>query len=70
MQTECPKCRGKGKTMKAKCKHCKGKRVVNDDKHITFKVDRGMKHLDTVVIQKEAEQVPDAQRGDLIFTMK
>jgi DnaJ-class molecular chaperone len=48
MQTECPKCRGKGKTMEAKCEHCRGKRVVNDDKHISFKVERGMKHSDTV----------------------
>ena len=70
MQTECPKCRGKGKTMEAKCEHCRGKRVVNDDKHISFKVERGMKHSDTVNMQREAEQVPDMQRGDLIFTMK
>jgi len=70
MQAECPKCKGKGKTMAAKCEHCLGKRVVNDDKHISFKVDRGMKNGDTIIMAQEAEQVPDMNRGDLIFTMK
>ena len=56
--------------MAAKCDHCKGKRVVNDDKHISFKVDKGMKNGDTIIKQSEAEQVPDMGRGDLIFSIK
>ena len=56
--------------MAAKCGHCHGLRVVNDDKHISFQIEKGMKNGDTVIIHEEAEQVPDQQRGDLIFTMK
>lgn len=41
--------------MEAKCPHCKGKRVVNDDKHITFKVAKGMKHGDRITNRREAE---------------
>lgn len=45
--------------MAARCDHCNGKRVVNDDKHITFKVERGMKNGEQLRMEKEAEQVPD-----------
>jgi len=41
--------------MAEKCAHCSGKRVVNDDKHIQFKVERGMKNGDTIRMQNEAE---------------
>ena len=34
MQTQCEKCGGKGKTMAAKCPHCRAKRVVSDSKQI------------------------------------
>ena len=70
MQTHCNKCGGKGKTMAAKCKHCKGKRLVNDNKQIVIDIEKGMEAGDTVVFQREAEQVPDLARGDLIFTIK
>lgn len=44
--------------------------MVNDNKHIKFKVEKGMENGDTIMLDKEAEQVPDLGRGDLIFTMK
>uniref|UniRef100_A0A7S3MVS5 CR-type domain-containing protein n=1 Tax=Strombidium inclinatum TaxID=197538 RepID=A0A7S3MVS5_9SPIT len=70
MQQTCTTCGGKGTTMAAKCPHCKGKRVVNDNKKVTIDVEKGMANGDTIVLEKEAEQVPDLARGDLIFTLK
>ena len=70
MQVQCGKCDGKGKTMEAKCPHCKGKRVVQDNKLIKVAIERGIAGGDTIIMPKEAEQVPDMQIGDLIFTIK
>jgi len=56
--------------MAAKCAHCKGKRLVNDNKLVEVDVERGMAAGDTIVLDKEAEQVPDLAKGDLVFTIK
>jgi len=55
MQTHCNSCGGKGKTMAAKCKHCKGKRLVNDNKQITVEIEKGMEGGDTIIFEREAE---------------
>jgi len=70
MQTVCPTCQGKGKTMAQKCPHCKAKRVVSDSKTIDLEIEQGMASGDTIILEKEGEQVPDLTRGDLIFTIK
>lgn len=70
MQAPCNKCRGKGKTMAKKCSHCRGGRLVKDDKNIEVTIEKGMANGDHIVIEKEAEQVPDMARGDLIFIIK
>lgn len=70
MQTECPTCRGKGSTMAAKCPHCYGKRLVNDNKQLTIDIEKGMSNGDTIIFEREAEQIPDLAKGDLIFTVK
>ena len=56
--------------MAAKCPHCHGRRLVNDNKMIELTVERGMAAGDTIVLEKEAEQVPDLAKGDLIFTVR
>ena len=56
--------------MAAKCPHCKAKRVVSDTKQITIDLEKGMANGDTIIMEREAEQVPDLTRGDLIFTIK
>jgi DnaJ-class molecular chaperone len=56
--------------MEAKCPHCKGKRVVQENKGIKVQIERGMSSGDTIIMEKEAEQVPDMALGDLIFTIK
>lgn len=70
MQTHCDKCGGKGRTMAAKCNHCRGRRLVHDNAEVTIDIERGMANGDNVVLEREGEQVPDLARGDLIFTLK
>lgn len=50
MQTHCDKCGGKGRTMAAKCGHCKGKRLVNDNTEMTIDVDKGMDNGDNIIL--------------------
>ena len=56
--------------MEAKCPHCRGKRVVQENKAVQVQIERGMSAGDTIIMEKEAEQVPDMALGDLIFTIK
>jgi DnaJ-class molecular chaperone len=56
--------------MAAKCPHCQGRRLVNDNKLVEIEVEKGMAAGDTIVLEKEAEQVPDLAKGDLIFTIR
>ena len=70
MQAQCDRCQGKGRTSEAKCPHCRGKRVVQENKEVKVQIERGMAAGDTVIMEKEAEQVPDMALGDLIFTIR
>jgi DnaJ-class molecular chaperone len=70
MQQHCNVCQGKGTTMASKCPGCKGRRLVNENKEIELQIEKGMKSGDTIVLEKEGEQVPDMARGDLVFTVK
>mmetsp|Transcript_32000 Transcript_32000/g.31300 ORF Transcript_32000/g.31300 Transcript_32000/m.31300 type:complete len:84 (+) Transcript_32000:495-746(+) len=70
MQATCDKCGGKGKSSAANCPHCRGKKVVNDQKQLHVIVEKGMADGDTIVFEREAEQVPDMIQGDVIFKIK
>ena len=56
--------------MAAKCAHCVGRRLVNDNKLIDLTIEKGMANGETIILEKEAEQVPDLAKGDLIFTVR
>jgi len=43
---------------------------VNDNKLVELQIEKGMAAGDTIVLEKEAEQVPDLAKGDLIFTVR
>lgn len=70
MQQPCNKCGGKGKTFAKQCPHCKGKKVVMENKHLTVDVEKGMKNGDQILFAKEGEQVPDMVQGDIIFVLQ
>ena len=56
--------------MAAKCGHCRGRRLVNDNTEVTIEIDKGMANGENIVMEREGEQVPDLARGDLIFTLR
>ena len=70
MQTQCDRCGAKGKISSQNCPHCRGKRVVTDQKQLKVEIERGMADGNEIVFEREAEQVPDMIQGDLIFTIR
>ena len=56
--------------MAAKCKKCRGNRLILDNKQIDLDLEKGTTQGESIVLENEAEQVPDLARGDLIFTVK
>lgn len=70
MQQPCPQCGGKGSTMAAKCNKCQGRRLINESKLLDITIEKGVDNGDHILFEREGEQVPDMQRGDLVFTIK
>lgn len=70
-QIECPACAGMGKVFKDKdkCKKCKGKRTVPEKKGLELYIPRGAMDGERIVLEGEADQVPDQQPGDIVFTI-
>ncbi|KAL2222068.1 putative DnaJ domain protein [Thermoascus aurantiacus ATCC 26904] len=65
----CVVCKGQGSFFnpKDKCKKCKGEKVTEEKKMLEIYIPRGAKEGDTIVLEGEADQVPDQEPGDLIF---
>jgi DnaJ family protein A protein 2 len=65
----CDHCQGSGVYIKEKdrCKKCKGKRTVKETKALELYIPRGSMQGDRIVIDGEADQIPDTIPGDLIF---
>jgi DnaJ family protein A protein 2 len=68
----CSSCSGTGQVFKdkEKCKKCKGNRVVQTRKILELYIPRGSREGDKIVLQGEADQVPDQEPGDIIFQLK
>lgn len=71
MQTVCSDCQGKGETIKEsdRCQECKGKKVNKDKKVLQVQVDPGMRHGQKIVFHGEADELPGAEAGDVIFVV-
>jgi DnaJ family protein A protein 2 len=67
----CDNCEGAGKTIKEKdrCKKCKGKRTVTEDKVLEIYIPRGSMQGETIVLEGEADQHPDTVPGNIVFTL-
>ena len=65
----CDHCQGSGMYYKEKdrCKKCKGKRTVKEHKALELYIPRGSMQGERIVLEGEADQVPDTTPGDLIF---
>ncbi|KAL8708450.1 MAG: hypothetical protein Q9220_006674 [cf. Caloplaca sp. 1 TL-2023] len=68
----CLSCRGTGTTYKEKdrCKKCKGERIVEQKKVLELYIPRGSKEGDKIVLEGEADQLPDQEPGSIIFNLE
>ncbi|CAH0018194.1 unnamed protein product [Clonostachys rhizophaga] len=67
----CDHCHGSGQFYKEKdrCKKCKGNRTVQEKKAIEMYIPRGSMQGEHIVLEGEADQVPDQIPGDIVFTL-
>ncbi|KAK3368156.1 hypothetical protein B0H63DRAFT_487855 [Podospora didyma] len=67
----CDHCEGSGMYYKEKdrCKKCKGKRTVKENKALELYIPRGSMQGERIVLEGEADQAPDQTPGDLIFVL-
>lgn len=70
MEQECNKCGGKGIIFNEVCPHCKGRKVVRENKKLILEIEKGMENGQKIVFKGESEQSPDTIPGDLIITLK
>jgi len=72
MQQRCNECHGEGEIIreKDKCKACKGKKVIQQDKTLEFIIEKGMSHKQTILFRGEGDQEPDVIPGDIILILQ
>lgn len=70
-QIVCDTCQGAGTVFKEKdkCRKCKGKRVTSEKKVLEIYIPRGAIQGERIVLEGEADQVPDQIPGDIVFTL-
>ncbi|KAI9771236.1 MAG: hypothetical protein M1835_006454 [Candelina submexicana] len=70
-QVVCSACKGAGNAFKDKdrCKKCKGNRTNEERKVLELYIPRGAKEGERIVLEGEADQVPDQEPGDIVFTL-
>lgn len=68
----CSTCAGSGQLFKDKdrCKKCKGKKVIESKNVLELYIPRGARQGDRIVLAGEADQLPDQEPGDIIFTLE
>lgn len=70
-RVECDTCHGKGEAFRSKdnCKHCRGKFTVEETKILEFEIAPGTEDGESVVLQRESDQYPGKETGDVILTV-
>ena len=54
---------------KQRCKKCKGHKVVESKQVLELYIPRGARQGDRITLAGEADQLPDQEPGDIIFTL-
>ena len=64
----CDECNGQGESIdeKKKCKTCNGKKIKKEKKTIKCEIDKGAPNGEKYTIHGEADEIPDAEPGDVI----
>ncbi|MFH1087208.1 MAG: molecular chaperone DnaJ [Chloroflexota bacterium] len=69
--SNCPKCRGQGRTITAPCQRCRGKGIVEVRKEIQVDIPRGVDTGQAVKVRGEGEPGPGGgQTGDLYIKFR
>jgi DnaJ family protein A protein 2 len=68
----CGNCQGSGQIIpeKHRCKKCKGNKVVESKNVLELYIPRGAREGERIILAGEADQLPDQEPGDIIFTLK
>ena len=70
VQQTCPKCRGKGKTIKVPCDYCRGTGLTKENKKLSIKVPAGVDTGDRIRLSGEGEAgANNGPAGDLYVEM-
>lgn len=56
--------------MAKRCKECKGKKVVRNNKMLSVEIDKGSPDGEQFTIHGEGDQVPETEAGDVIAVIK
>lgn len=70
MKSQCDVCGGAGKTIKKKCQHCHGAKVVEAVSLQYVDIERGLPRGTKVVFESEADESPDWETGDLVVEIR
>ena len=66
MTRPCDACGGRGETIKHKCSHCHGNRVIRKTTQVDVKVERGVANGQPLVYENEADESPEWIAGDVV----
>ena len=70
VQQTCPRCRGKGKTIRVPCDYCRGTGISHDNKKLSVKVPAGVDTGDRIRLSGEGEVgANNGPAGDLYVQM-
>jgi DnaJ-related protein SCJ1 len=69
-QVTCNDCNGRGTTIKNKCPHCGGNKVVDHVALYTLEVTPGMPEGYEVVFEGESDESPDWDAGDVVIRVR
>lgn len=67
----CRECRGEGQTAGASCTDCGGRRVIETEKTLDVRIERGMAEGDRLVFSEACSESPDFERpGDVVLVLR
>ncbi len=71
-QGPCPHCHGRGKSIKDsdKCQKCRGNKLMEVEKTVDVEVKPGTVNQEKIIIKGKGNQVPNVERGDIIFIVQ
>lgn len=70
MQSQCPKCGGKGKIVTSTCHVCRGKKLMDDMEKFTITIEKGVPQNHKIVMSNQGDDFVDKTSADVVFIVK